>query len=217
MSLSKKGWLAGIGLLALVSLVVGCIIWPNYRQAAAVRGQITSLYFRVASFGEQTNEVKELEAQLAEAQHRIANEFKLIPDDPDSATLIGKLSQDVDRVRVLDQTFQMGSPSDAIIGVSDQRQPSGSAAAISVPQASPLNVDMEATFDSVFALIQNAESVNRLVRVASVRVLCKRSLAPDEKDKLVLSNSRGADPTIVKASVVLEAIFNVAEPKERSR
>jgi hypothetical protein len=43
-------------------------------------------------------------------------------------------------------------------------------------------------------LIRNAESLERLVRVASVRVLCKR----DEKNP---------DQSTLKASVGLEAIF----------
>jgi hypothetical protein len=184
MTHSKKMGLAAAGLAMTIMLITLLFIWPNYRQASSIRRQIEELQGKVEGFSDQTQKVQLLEKQLQASQDRVLNELKLIPDVPDLAGLIRKLSQDVDRVRVLDQTFTAGSPSEAIIG--------GKASA----QAMPLTVDMEATFDSVFALVKNAESIDRLVRIATVRVLCKR----DEKQSLTRP--------IVKASVGLEAIFD---------
>ena len=89
----------------------------------------------------------------------------------------------------------------------------------------PLTVDMQATFDSVFALIRNAESMDRLVRVASVRVMCKREFTAESAESAEktsrksrsafsassavnnpLESDRFGSP-ILKASVGLEAIY----------
>jgi DNA-binding LacI/PurR family transcriptional regulator len=73
------------------------------------------------------------------------------------------LSLPIDARTVRDQTFTAGSPSAAAAGED-------------FPElAVPLTVDMEATFDSVFALIRIAEQMDRLVRVASVRMAADRT------------------------------------------
>jgi hypothetical protein len=61
----------------------------------------------------------------------------------------------------------------------------------------PVTADMTATFDSVLALVDTAESMNRLVRVASLRMMCKRD---DQK----------SDVPLLKASVGLEVIYDPA-------
>jgi hypothetical protein len=98
------------------------------------------------------------------------------------ASVIRKLSLPVDKVTVHDQTFTAGTATSAIPGHSEV-----------TTMAMPLTVEMQATFDSVFAMVRAAESMSRLVRVSSVRVLCKR-----EKDE---------EPPVLTASVGLEAIF----------
>jgi hypothetical protein len=179
--------LALVGLVIVIALMGCLLVWPNYRRATTVRQQVSDLNSRIKSFGSQTEEKQRLEAQLKITQSRVNNDLKLIPESADLATLIRKLSQVVDRVRVIDQTFTAGTPGEAIIGSQSSMQ------------AMPLTVDMQATFDSVFALLQNAESIDRLVRVNSVRVMCKR----DEKNAVI-----DGDVPIVKATVGLEAIFD---------
>lgn len=171
-----------VALLAVVALTVGLFIWPNYREAARIQREISDLHNRIKGLESQAQVVDQLKAEVTIAQRRIASELKSIPQSPDVASLIRSLSQDVDRVSVVDQTFTAGSQCDAMTGEK------------LALQAMPLTVDMDATFESVFALIRNAESLERLVRVVSVRVLCKRD------DKTM-------GPSILKASVGLEAIF----------
>jgi len=183
MQTNRNLTLAGAAVVAVVGLATGLFIWPNYREAAAIQREIDELRSKIASMDGQAQIVDDLRAQLAAAQDHVARELKNIPDSPDLAGLIRKLSQEVDRVAVLDQTFTAGGPCDAIAGGTPR----------SNAQAMLLTVDMESTFDSVFALIRNAESLNRLVRVTSLHALCKR----DEKQ-----------PTpIVKASIGLEVIY----------
>lgn len=177
---------AGLGMAILLGLGVATVIWPNYRQAATTRKHVAELRQKIGSIEIQNREVQRLDSDVTKLRSRVANELKLIPEAPASAALIGKLSQPVDNITVMDQQIMTGSPSEAIIGGKTS------------VQAMPLTVDMEATFDSIFALIQNAESIGRLVRVSSVRILCKR----DEK------SATANDPPIVKATVVLEAIYD---------
>ena len=61
----------------------------------------------------------------------------------------------------------------------------------------PLTVDMEARFDSIFALLRAAESMDRLLRVSSVKIACERRVA-------------GVQP-LAKASIVLEAVYEPTE------
>lgn len=187
---SRYIMLAALGLMIVLSLGVGYIIWPNYRQAAVIRRQTADLRAKVDDLSGQTQAVHRLAEDVTRARQRVETTLKPIPETQDMAGLIQKLSQDVDHMRVRDQTFTVGSVGDAIIGGKSSMQ------------AMPLTVDIEATFDSVFALIQNAESIDRLVRIASVRVLCKR----DDKQP--------SNPPIVKASVGLEAIFDPPVPQE---
>jgi Tfp pilus assembly protein PilO len=152
------------------------------------------LQAKVAGIGGQTQQLEHLVSEVARAQNRVDNELKTIPETPDLAGLIRKLSQDVDRVRVLDQTFTAGTPAEAIIGSKAE------------VEAMPLTVDMESTFDSVFALIQNVESIDRLVRVSSVRIGCKREVNAQTAAQI--------DAPIVKATVSLEAIFEPPAAQE---
>ena len=183
MSSTKHLALGAAGVVAALTLVAVFIIGPNYRKAAAIRTQMLELQAKVDRLGRQSQELADLRTAVAASRRRVDAELKLIPEVPDLASLFRKLSQSVDRVRVLDQTFTAGSTGEAIAG--------GKTAVLALP----LTVDMESTFDSVFALIQNAESLDRLVRVSSVRIGRKA----EEKEF--------AGPPIVKATVNQEAIF----------
>ncbi len=182
MPTSKHFLFAAMGLVAMLALGVVVFVVPTYRQAATVRERIGDLRARIANLEHSTQDVERLTAEVAQQRLRIEREFKIIPESADIASLIRKLSLPVDQTMVRDQTFTAGSPGDAIPG------------GASPLQAIPLMVDMEATFDSVFALVRSAESVDRLVRVSSVRMMCKRDEAQNDRP-------------ILKATVSLDAIF----------
>ncbi len=135
-----------------------------------------------------SKEVVHLESKLAEATRRRDTECKEIPGSPDIAGLISQLSVEVDGRRVRDQRFTAGQP--AAVG--------GRQTAL---QTTPLTVDMEATFDSVFDLVGRVESMARLVRVKSIRVVCQREAETD-------------DQPLVKATMDLAVVHQADSARE---
>lgn len=178
----RKHWLGVFMIMGMLAFGGWTLAWPGYRQSATINRQIDALKLKVAGLSDQTGIARSLAEKLFRAQTRIEHQLKSIPNSPEVAELIRKLSLPVDQTRVADQTFTAGSPSDAIVGMK------------SPMRVMPLTVEMEAAFDSVFALMRNAESLNRLVRITSVTISCKR----DEKKP---------DSSMVKATVGLDAIF----------
>lgn len=203
--------IAGACAVLGVGLTAALFIWPNYVQASRAQREAAELKSKMALLEGQAHEIERLTAEVAQTQEYIDTRLKVIPEAPDVASVIRKLSQDVDRVTVVDQTFTAETPCDAISGPSS----SGGASASKVSsansagsraggssdepglQAMPLTVDMEASFDSLFALIRNAESLNRLVRITSVRA----AISTTKRDPIP-----GAPP-LLKAAVGLEAIY----------
>jgi hypothetical protein len=182
---------AVIGVLGLAAIVAWLIIWPNYREAAHVKQRIVELERKIAGHGEQTIAITSLSNEVSNARRRMETELKIVPSSPDVADLIRKLSLPVDGANVIDQTFTAGSPVDVNAGEA------GSA------KAMPLMVELAATFDSVFALLRSAESMNRLLRVASVKVVCKRN------------DDKFTDIPVLQASLGLEAIYEPVVSEER--
>lgn len=183
MTTSKHLLLASLAVAGLIAASILLFIWPNYRAVAANSDEVQRLSARHQSLEHRAREVAQLEANLARLRQRIETEFKQIPQNPDTADIMRRLSLPVDGVTVKDQTIKTGAQGEAIIGGK------------STVQSLPLTVDMESTFDSVFALIRAAERMQRLVRVSAVRIQCKR-----DKDQ--------SEPPIVSASIGLEAIFD---------
>ena len=180
---------AAILLAVCVLLIGGLFIYPNYRKAASIRTQVRELQRKMDGLDGQTQEVEKLARDVRAQRIRMEAEQKVIPTTPDMSNLMQKLSQPVDYINVIAQNLTTGSAADAIVNAPDDCG----------VKAMPLTVDMDASFESVFALVRSAESVRRLVRVASVRITCKR----DEKNP---------DNAIVKATIGLEAIYDPPAP-----
>jgi Tfp pilus assembly protein PilO len=193
MSSNRQILLGALGLLALVSVMARMFIWPGYREAASVRQKCATLRTKIAGLGDENQQVHLLAEQVEQARRRVSLAYKNIPQTPDVAELIRKLSLPVDGVSVIDQTFTAGTPEDVNVGNERHGAPL---------KIMPLKVEMSATFDSVFALMRAAESMNRLMRVSSLKVSCKR----DEKAQgAAASNER---MPILTATVGLEAVFD---------
>ena len=175
--------------LAVAAAASALFIWPNYREARAVRLQVAELQGRVSALGSRTKAVERLAEDLHAARMRVQHDLKVIPETADIAGLIRKLSDTIDAVNVVEQTFTAGTPGEAIIG--------GDSPAMMMP----VTADMRATFESVLALIRKAETMGRLVRVSSVRLLCKR-----EEQK--------TDVPLLHASVGLEVVYEPADTVE---
>lgn len=214
--------IAAACLVAGALVLVGLFIWPNYRRASQVRGQIADLQAKMDGLEGRNNEVEQLAAQLRALQSQVETELKEIPWTPDVASLYRKLSQEVDGSIVLDQTFTKGSVSELAVTIGDGSaavQPDGAKAATSSLQAMAITVDMEATFDSVFAMVRSAELMRQLVRVSSVRLQCKRdalgqAAAKTPETSVPDGQAQGTDACIVSATIGLEAIFEPVGDKE---
>jgi Tfp pilus assembly protein PilO len=184
MSSNRQMLFAVMGLVGCVALALGLLIWPNYREAASLRHQAHDLQTKIDSLGDENVEVERLVEQVSAARKQVAANFKVIPESPDVAEMIRKLSLGVDGRTVMDQTFTAGTPDDAL------------PAQKATMRYMPLKVDMRATFESIFALMRSAESMKRLVRIATVKVACKR----DDK--------QSEDRPMLEASVGLEVLFD---------
>jgi len=174
--------LAVAGALLILGLGVVLLVWPSHRQTAALQDEIAALKGKSEGLAAQTEQVEHLADAYSRLKRRVAEDLKYIPQSPDIAGLMRKLSLPVDGRTVLDQTFTAGSASSAITGEE------------SPEQAMPLTVDMKAAFDSVLALIRAAESIDRLVRVASIRMIAERG-------------EQGVDAPLLTASVGLEVVY----------
>jgi Tfp pilus assembly protein PilO len=179
------------GGLAIVLLGGVLLVWPNYRETRRIRQETIELEEKVSDLAGHTGTVERLADELEAARARVDRELKLIPNTPDIAGLMRKLSLPVDGSTVLDQTFTAGNACDAVLGESYSER------------SMPLTVDMQARFDSVFALICAAERMDRLVRVSSVRLAAERSAAASQMPMLT-------------ASVGLEVIYDAPAVEEGS-
>jgi len=188
---SKHLFFAIAGALLVLVLGGALLVWPNYRETRAVRQEITKLQQKISALADQTGVVASLSDELKQARQRVEEELKFIPRTSDVAGLMRKLSLPVDGRTVLDQTFTAGSPCDAAVGETFTER------------AMPLTVDLEATFDSVFALIRAAELMDRLVRVSSVRMAAERQ-------------GDGSGVPVLTASVGLEVIYDPPSVEEGS-
>jgi hypothetical protein len=163
MSNRKHLFLAIASALAVLLLGGAALVWPAHRQRVTICHSIADLERKISGLSDQTDAVERLADELEVVRQRMGDDLKLIPETPDSAGLNRILSLPIDARTVRDQTFTAGSPTAAAVGED-------------FPElAVPLTVDMEATFDSVFALIRIAEQMDRLVRVASVRMAVDRT------------------------------------------
>lgn len=190
MSSNRQILFGAIGLIALVAAMARLFIWPGYREAVAVHRNVMKLQARIAGLSDANRQVTQLGQQVEELRRKVSQEYKTIPPSPEVAELIRKLSLPVDGVSVVDQTFTAGTAEEV---------PTGDKSPI---KSLPLKVEMTATFDSIFALVRAAESMNQLMRISSLKVICKR----DEKTSDLAP--------VLSASVGLEALFDPPQLEE---
>ena len=168
-------------------LVVGLggllLVWPAYRSATDLDRQAAVLRDKGENFEVQARRIDSLTTQLDEITNRVDSGLKVIPDSSDLAGLMRTLSLPVDGVYVHDQTFTAGDAREAV--------PGGEMSA----RVQPLTVDMVARFDTIFALMRRAESMARLLRIASISIVTENR--PEYEDLAV-----------AKASIILEAVYD---------
>src|SRR5688572_16781649 len=116
MSTTKAMSLAMVALVIVLALGYALVVRPNYQRASSLRAQAAQLHDRVKHLAVMTENVERLAEEASAARQHIDRELKLIPDNADVVGLMRKLSQSVDRIRVLNQTFNTGSPGEALPG-----------------------------------------------------------------------------------------------------
>lgn len=193
MSSRQQALLVIFGVLVILVGGGGLLVWPGYQEVRQTRARIADLHAKIEGLSGQAEEVARLAEELAAKQDRVRYELREIPTVPDIASLMRRLSFPIDGGQVLDQTFTAGSANDIL--PHDET---------SDAKGMPLTVDMRATFDSIFALIQAAESMDRLVRITSVQLVCDRE-----------AKTKDEHP-VIAATVGLEAIYGVGPAREGS-
>ena len=188
MSSSKHLRIAILAVVIVVTVGGLLLVWPSYREAKALNHQAALLRTKGEGYSIQSEVIDRLTADLDEMTRRVETQHKVIPESADIAGLMRVLSMPVDGVTIRDQTFTTGQPKEAVVG--------GDLTAM----ATPLTIDMVARFDSIFALIQAAESLDRLLRVESLNIVCE--------------HPEGEDELFVSASVSLDVIYDPPGARE---
>jgi len=162
MSATRELWML-VGTFVLSVLFVCFFIVPNYQSAEQAMFESTNLETRIQQLELRQVEVEQMRSDYNDLKRQVTAECKLVPLTPDMSQIVQALSLEVDGQKVLDQSFTAGMTS-----LKPKRD------GFSVQ---PLAITLHADFDSIFSVIQNVESMNRLVRVSSIRLTRKESEA----------------------------------------
>jgi Tfp pilus assembly protein PilO len=171
------------GVAAVLGGGGGLLIVPAYRESHEIGARIDALEQKAGDLEARTADVHRLKGQINALRQHVSGELKLIPDSADVSGLIRKLSLPVDGTSVTDQEFVAGQSASGVLGDADPMQ------------ATALTVELTATFESIYALLRAVESMDRLVRVASVHM------------GLEQTKQEASDGGKLAASLGLEAIF----------
>jgi hypothetical protein len=182
--------LGGIGAVLLGAAV---LVWPNMRATHEAEARIAELRKKIVFREAHAERVDRVAEELEVVRAQVDDDLRFIPESPDIAQLMRVLSLPVDGRTVLDQTFTAGSGTEAAVG-SDFSE-----------LATLLTVEMQATFDSTFALLRAAELMDRLVRVSSVHLVTDRTAGDDDQMPML------------SASIGLEVIYDPPSSQETGR
>ncbi len=155
MSASKEKWML-FSTFVLAVLFVTFFIFPNYQDANSANAEARTLEESVMQLERRQAEVEELRNELIELEAYVKEECKYVPDSPDMSSIIKSLSLDIDGYKVVDQSFTAG--------VAPKQQDKDNFL------MQPLAVTMNADFDSIYNIIQNVETMNRFIKISSLRI-----------------------------------------------
>ncbi len=160
MTATRERWML-FGTFVLSVLFVCFLIVPNYKNAEQASLESSKLESRIQQLELRQAEVEKMRLDYQESKEHVNSNCKLVPETPDMSRIVQALSLEVDGLKVLDQSFTAGN--------SSMKTPKDGFS------VQPLAVTLHADFDSIFSVIQNVESMNRLVRVSSIRLTRKES------------------------------------------
>jgi Tfp pilus assembly protein PilO len=154
------------GTLLLTGLFVCFFIVPNYNIVTHASSEADVLEDRIEQLQRRQVEVEQMHRDFLEMQQKVQDKCKKVPTSPDMSQIVKSLSLEVDGRHVLDQSFTAGSIT------SHQKLEN-------VFEVQPLAVTLHADFGSIFTVIENVESMDRLVQISSVRVSRKEADADE--------------------------------------
>ena len=184
MTATRERWML-ICTFLLTALFVFSFIAPNYNVASHASSESNILDGRIEQLQLRKVEVEKMRLDLKSMKSKIEEKCKLVPSTSDMSQIVKALSLEVDGHHVLDQSFTAG----LITGHPKMNN---------VFEAQPLAVTLNADFESIFTVIQNVESMNRLVQISSIRISRDES-AVDETTPLL------------EASMGLNAMYDMEE------
>lgn len=165
MTATRERWMLA-GTLLLTILFTSLFIAPNYNIALHASAESDVLEVRIEQLHRRQVEVEQMYLDFNAMKEQVHVECKQVPSTPDISQIVKALSLDVDGRSVLDQSFTAGP-----IVAQPQR---GNAFVVQ-----PLAIALHAGFEEIFSVIQNVESMNRLVQVSSIR-MSRREADADE-------------------------------------
>ena len=156
MTANKERWML-FSAFILTVLFSTFFILPNYQEAGLSSVESFALEERIQQLERRQSQVNALRSDINDLKTQINAVCKFVPKSPDMSSIVQSLSLEVDGIQVIDQSFTAGVAPQTNDGDSFALQ--------------PLAVSMKADFNSIYSIIQNVESLNRLVRVASVKMM----------------------------------------------
>jgi len=183
MSASKEKWML-FSTFVLTVLFVTFFIFPNYQEADSANAEAHGLEESVKQLERRQAEVEELRNELVELETFVQDECKYVPNSPDMSSIIKSLSLDIDGYKVVDQSFTAG------VAPKQQDQENF--------LMQPLAVTMQSDFGSIYNIIQNVETMNRFVKISSLRI------SRSEKEASV-------EAPIVDAAIGIHAMYDEKE------
>ena len=178
----------------VVTTIAGWLVFvlPAYCSAEAFTKEAAQLQRQAISYTDLADEFAQQNVGLRNIIRSRQAQIDDLPAVPDIPGLMNELTLSVDQETVWDQLFTLGQSRDAVID---------SDLGLSYV---PITIDMVSSFSAVFALILDAESQSRPLRVASVTMT---RFAASELD---------GHAHRIRASIVLELLYRPESGEEDS-
>lgn len=173
-------------ILLIATTIVGWLVFalPSYCSAEAIAQEAAQLQRQAIRYTDLAYDITQQNVELMNTVRSRSAQINDLPAVPDIPGLLKELELSFDQETVWDQLFTVGQSRDAVID-----------SELGLSYA-PITIDMVSNFSAIFALIIDAESQSRPLRVASVTIT--RFAASEIGDP---SNR-------LRASIVLELLYS---------
>lgn len=164
---SIEGW-ALVAMVAAAAGLTWMLTWPEWTKGTAMAVEVSELERKIIDLAGAQDTLDAATERLRIAGARQVTECRQVPPTADVAGLMQALSLEVDGHRVHDQTFTVA---DAPSPLSEHYE------------ALPLQLEVVGGFDGIWDVLEQAESLPRLVRVSGLDIstTTRRDDAPGTK------------------------------------